>query len=193
MKKLVFCFLCIVGVTMFMGSCKSKQTKEAFNDSIQGTFFGVSFGANEEEVIKKFAGQDLMPNVFISTKETLVFQPLGGKRFTFGGLSWENLNVCLSNDKFYGIIFYNALKDKAEAIISGQTLYESVSAKYQMAKEEPKDTTTYLLYRGKSKNEPEREVIVHVSRYEGMDKTIYYGTFLQYVDEAFETKVNAEL
>ena len=193
MKKLVYCFLCFVGVTMFMDSCKSEQAKEAFNDSIQGTFFGVSFGADKDELVNKFAEKKLIPNMYISTEDFLTFQPIGGQRYTFGGLNWECLNVGLSDGKFYAILFYNTLKDKAEAIQEGQSLLNSISAKYNLAKEEPKDSSTYLIYRGKSKKESEREVAVYVSRYEAVDKTIYYGTFLQYMDGKFEATVSEEL
>ncbi len=193
MKKLVYCFLCFVGVTMFMDSCKSEQTKEAFNDSIQGTFFGVSFGADKDELVNKFAEKKLIPNMYISTEDFLTFQHIGGQRYTFGGLNWECLNVGLSDGKFYAILFYNTLKDKAEAIQEGQSLLNSISAKYNLAKEEPKDSSTYLIYRGKSKKESEREVVFYVSRYEAVDKTIYYGTFLQYIDRKFEAAVSEEL
>ena len=178
---------------MFMSSCKSEHTKEAFNDSIQGTFFGVPFGADKDELVNKFAERNLIPNIYISTEDFLTFQPIGGQRYTFGGLSWECLNVGLSNGKFFGIVFYNSLKDKAEAIQNGKSLLESISAKYKLTKEEPKDSSTYMIYRGKSKKESEREVVVYVSRYEAVDKTIYYGTFLQYVDRKYEAAVSDEL
>ena len=178
---------------MFMSSCKSEHTKEAFNDSIQGTFFGVPFGADKDELVNKFAERNLIPNIYISTEDFLTFQPIGGQRYTFGGLSWECLNVGLSNGKFFGIVFYNSLKDKAEAIQSGKSLLESISAKYNLTKEEPKDSTTYMIYRGKSKKETKREVLFYVSRYEAVDKTIYYGTFLQYVDRKYEAAVSDEL
>ena len=193
MKKLVYCLLCFVGVTMFMDSCKSEQTKEAFNDSIQGTFFGVPFGAEKQELVNKFAEKKLIPDMGISTEDLLSFDPIGGQRFTFGGLTWEHLNVELSDGKFYSILFYNTRKDKTEAIQDGQSLYNTISAKYNLAKEEPEDSTTYLIYRGKSKKESEREVVVYVSRYEAVDKTIYYGTFLQYIDRKFEATVSEEL
>ena len=192
MKKLVYCFLCFVGVTMFMDSCSSGQAKQAFNDSIQGTFFGVPFGAEKQELVNKFAEKNLIPNI-LSTEDFLAFQPIGGQRYTFGGLNWELLNVGLSDGKFYVILFYNTLKDKAEAIHQGQSLYNTISAKYNLAKEEPEDSTTYLIYRGKSKKESKREVVVYVSRYEAVDKTIYYGTFLRYIDRKFEAAVSEEL
>jgi len=200
MRKLIYCFLCFVGVTMFMDSCKSEQAKESFNDSIQGTndsiqgtFFGVPFGAEKQELVNKFAEKKLIPNMYISTEDFLAFQPKGGQSYTFGGLHWECLNVYLSDGKFYSILFYNTLKDKAEAIHEGQSLYNIISAKYNLAKEEPKDSTTYLIYRGKSKKENKREVAVYVIRYEAVDKTICYGTILQYMDGNFEAAVSEEL
>ena len=80
MRKLLFYFLCLVGVTMFMDSCKSKQTKEVFNDSIQGTFFGVPFGADKEELVNKFAERNLTLYPYISTEDFLVFYPFGIRR-----------------------------------------------------------------------------------------------------------------
>ena len=177
-----------------MNSCNMNQPKEAFNDSIQGTFFGVPFGADKEDLVNKFAERDLILHPYLSTEEFLVFYPaFGGQRYSFGGLNWKCLNVGLSNGKFYYILFYNTLKDKAEALQYGQSLLESISAKYKLAKEEPKDSTTYLIYRGKSKKESEREIVVYVSRYEAVDETIYYGTFLLYKDKKYEASVSDEL
>ena len=178
---------------MFMDSCKSEQTKEAFNDSIQGTFFGVPFGADKDELVNKFAEKNLIPDMYISTEDFLTFHPIEGQRYSFGGFDWEGLDVGLSDGKFYEICFYNALKDKAEAIKGGQSLYKTISAKYNLAKEEPKDSTTYLIYRGKSKKEAEREVLVYVIRYESVSNSIYYGTFLEYIDRKFEAAVSEEL
>lgn len=193
MKKLVYCFLCFVGVTMFMDSCKSEQTKEAFNDSIQGTFFGVPFGADKDELVNKFAEKNLILDIDMCTENFLAFNPIGGQSYTFGGMNWEFLDVFLFDGKFYGIRFFSSRKDKAEAIKEGQSLYNTISAKYNLAKEEPKDSTTYLFYRGKSKKESEREVAVYVSRYEAVNETIYYGIFLQYVDRKFKAAVSEEL
>lgn len=193
MKKLVFVCLCLVGFTMFMGSCKSKQPKEAFNDSIQGTFFGVSFGAEKEEIEKKFAEHNLTLLYRLSTEEVLHFGPLVSNRYTFGGMNWENLYVVMSNGNFWQINFYNTFRDKAEAISSGESLVSTVSAKYELVKEEPEDSTIYMIYRGKSKKEPEREVCVYIERYEGVDKTIYYGEFLRYLDRKYKASVSDEL
>ena len=194
MKKVAICLVCMVSAIMFMNSCNMNQPKEAFNDSIQGTFFGVPFGADKEDLVKKFAERDLILYPYLSTEEFLVFYPaFGGQRYSFGGLDWDCLNVGLSNGKFYYIQFYNTLKDKAEAIKYGQSLLKTISAKYKLSKEEPEDSTIYLLYRGKSKKETEREVTVCVSRYEAVDETIYYGTFLQYMDKKYEASVSDEL
>ena len=193
MKKLVFCFVCFALAMLFMNSCNLSKPKEAFNDSIQGTFFGVPFGAKKKELVDKFAEKDLMLNLSISTDEFLAFYPVIGRSYTFGGMNWEILNVWMSNGQFYAIQFYNSLKDKAEAISVGMSLVETISEKYKMAKEEPKDSTTCLIYRGKSKKEKKREVVVHVSRYEAVDKTIYYGTFLQYSDNKYKAPASDEL
>lgn len=194
MKKVTIYLVCMASAIMFMNSCNMNQPKEAFNDSIQGTFFGVPFGADKEDLVKKFAERDLILYPYLSTEEFLVFYPaFGGQRYSFGGLNWKCLNVGLSNGKFYYIQFYNSLKDKAEALEYGQSLLKTISAKYKLSQEEPKDSTTYLLYRGKSKKESEREVTVYVSRYEAVDETVYYGSFLLYIDKKYEASVSDEL
>lgn len=172
---------------------EANETEEAYNDSIQGTFFGVSFGAGREEVIEKFAEKGLRLKTTISTESQLHFDPIHSERYSFGGMSWENLNVSMSNGLFYSIRFYDAFKDKDEAIHSGKSLLSTVSKKYNMTKAEPSDSSTYFLYIGNSREEPRRCVCVYVNRYESISKNIFYGVDLYYVDYEYETEVSDEL
>lgn len=182
MKKIVLFTLVAMTMTV-MNSCK--QT-EALNSNIQDTFFGVSFGAQRDEVIAKFSEHNFKILDY-STKDFLAFVPKEGKYLSFGGMGWERFDVLLSNDKFYRIRFYNTTEDKAEAISRGDYVTIKVSAKYKLVKEEPKDSTTYLLYRGKSRKKLKREVVVSVYRYESVGKDIFFGTSLSYVDNTYNT------
>lgn len=138
--------LCVLIVTLF--SCNSKtDTSTAggnnggdnvvdktttpsiiYNDSIQDTFFGVKFGTDKSELIRKFVSNNLVYNKYLSDDTGLHFTARNGRNYNFGGLSWEMLTVGLSNNRFYYIQFMNAFKDKAAAINSYENLLSTISS-----------------------------------------------------------------
>ena len=196
MKKLLT-LMFLASAMLYMGSCGAKQSgskKDATNtnESIQGAFFGVSFGASKDEVINAFAAHDFYLNTNLSTEEYLPFSYQKSQYFSFGGLAWENVNVFLKNGKFFYIEFYHTFKDKAQAIQRCESNLSTVSQKYNL-KEEPTDSTNYMVFRGKSKKEPNREVIVVAYRYESVGKDIYYTASLIYKDDSYSNYVSDEL
>lgn len=200
--------LCVILITLI--SCKSKpqtgttggnnnvvekeNTPEIiYNDSIQDTFFGVKFGTEKRELIRKFESHNLVYDKYLSDDTTLRFRSRSGRKFNFGGLSWEMLNVCLSNNRFYFIQFMNAFKDKAAAINEYDGLLSTVSSKYEMMEEAPKDSTEYKISRGYSKKDPHHYVVTSVFRYESYRGVIFNGVTLDYFDEDYQSSVSDEL
>ena len=111
MKKLLTLMI-LASAMLYMGSCGAKQSGSKkdttnTNESIQGAFFGVSFGASKDEVLNAFAAHDFYLDTSISTEEYLPFSYQKSKYFSFGGLGWENVNVFLTNGKFYFKPSYN--------------------------------------------------------------------------------------
>ena len=215
MRKLVFCIICLAGVLIMMESCNSKEkkkdsekeelapknkndketkkTEEAYNESIQGTFFGVSFGAGRDEVIEKFTQRGFSMIDNFCTDVDLYFHPANSLKYSFGDMSWHVINVAMSKARFYGIEFYSSFEDKEEAIGYFKTVFSKVSKKYKLAKAKPGDSNTYFVYKGNSRKEPDRCVYVYVSRYEAVGNNIRYGVFLSYYDYAYETELSDEL
>lgn len=197
MKKLLT-LMFLASAMLYMDSCGAKQSgskKDATNtnESIQGTFFGVSFGASKDEVLNAFAAHDFYLDTSVSTEEYLPFSYQKSQYFSFGGLGWEKVNVFLTNGKFSYIEFYHTFKDKAQAIQRCESDLSTVSQKYNLTKEEPTDSTRYMVFTGKSKKEPNREVIVTAYRYESVSKDIYYTASLIYLDDSYSNYVSDEL
>lgn len=200
--------LCVILITLI--SCKSKpqtgttggnnnivekeNTPEIiYNDSIQDTFFGVKFGTEKRELIRKFESHNLVYNQYLSDETNLHFRPRNGRNFNFGGLSWQMLNVCLSNNRFYFIQFMNAFKDKAAAINEYEGLLSTVSSKYEMMEEDPKDSTIFKISRGYSKKDARHYIVTSVFRYESVGRDIFNGVTLDYYDEDYQSSVSDEL
>lgn len=183
----------LASAMLYMGSCGAKKDKTGANESIQGTFFDVSFGASKDEVVSAFAAHNFYLDTSISTEEYLPFSYQKSQYFSFGGLGWEKVNVFLTNGKFNYIEFYQTFKDKAEAIQRCESNLSTVSQKYNLTKEEPTDSTSYMVFTGKSKKEPNREVIVTAYRYESVSKDIYYTASLIYRDDSYSNYVSDEL
>ena len=171
----------------------SKQLEIVYNDSIQKTFFGVSFGAERKEVIQKMSEHHLSFDSYNSTETTLRFSSSQGRVFTFGGMSWEMLDIGLSNSRFYYIRFMNAHNDKAAALQNFDNLLSTVSTKYSMNEITPRDSTEYKKSAGYSKRDPHHEVVIKAYRYESIGKKILNGVSLEYFDTDYKSTVIDEL
>lgn len=201
MKKLLVVFLaaiCMVSCnskskTAVINGVKQATSDTAFNEKIQGVFFDTPFGARKDEVIKNFKAHNLFLNKQTSSDAVLHFFPIGSKFYTFGNMTWEMLDVYLSNGKFYAINFMNYSEDKASAIEEYDDILDAVSAKYDMMEREAEDTTIYRLSTGYTKPHPRRTVTVACYRYESISKTILQGVSLAYFDEQYNNEVSDEL
>jgi hypothetical protein len=193
-----FSFSLIV-LTIILYSCansnkgsnsNSKETQKAridtlYNDSIQGMFFGIPFGANHEVVVKKLREQGFAFNQYNSTETFLRFKPLNHSTFSFGNMEWEFLDIGLANNRFNYIRFMSKNDDKASAIHNFNNVLTSVSEKYQMTEGTPRDSTEYKLYVGYSKTS--KMLWISCFRYESK---VFVS--LEYDDNEF-SKVSSEL
>ncbi|MBQ9585418.1 MAG: hypothetical protein IJR20_05395 [Muribaculaceae bacterium] len=197
-------FFVIAIIAMIIGetACKGTGSKNTssedstkvdtlWNAKVQDTFFDTKFGASKEEVIKNFAKHGFRLDKEYSEKDFLVFYHTPKNRFEFGGMTWENLNVHLANDKFYCIRFYTPTKDKATAISYFKDIAEEVSQKYKLTVIEPEDTTIYGKKRAYCKSG--LRAVVSCFRYESVDKEIFYAATLGYMDENLVENVSDEL
>lgn len=182
----------IIAFTLCIFSCGNNNTKSnnesdksqndtiIYNDNIQDTFFGTSFGASKDTLIQNFNKHKLVINK--STNDWLSFYKYNSQ-IGFGGHNWDHLYVSFSNDKFYSIQFHHAHKDKASALDYYTGLLSSLSSKYNMTEITPSDTTIYKKSIGYSKSN--KRVSISCQRYESVSYDIFQGVYLTYSDLTF--------
>lgn len=180
--------------TKISDGVKEKTQDTVFNEKIQGVFFDTPFGASKEDVIKNFEAHGLNYIKYTSTETLLHFGPRRGKYFSFGNMSWELLDVMMSNDKFFHIRFMSPSEDKATTINAYDNVLSIVSSKYEMMEEVPEDTMVYKIAAGYTKNHPRRVVVVSCFKYESVSRRMLQGFSLEYADERFyNNEVSDEL
>lgn len=181
----------IIAITLCIFSCGNNNTKSdnesdksqndtiIYNDNIQDTFFGTTFGASKDTLIKNFNKHKLVIDKTVSNNDWLSFDKYNSK-ISFGGYNWDYIYVSFSNDKFYSIQFHHAYKDKASALENYSNLLYTISSKYNMTETTPSDTTIYKKSIGYSKSN--KRVIISCERYESIGHQIWQGVYLTYSD-----------
>lgn len=160
-----------------------KTEEMPYNESIQNVFFGVPFGATYEEAYEKLS-QYFWINKKLSTKDRMSLSPKSGGIFSFGGRSWDGLDMSFSNNKFYRIGLYNTYKTKESAMSDYNSLYSVISQKYNMKTIQESDTTIYGRAYGITKTN--QIVGVHCYSCESVGHERWIGVLLEYDDFNFE-------
>ncbi|MBP5481282.1 MAG: hypothetical protein J6Y22_05985 [Paludibacteraceae bacterium] len=160
-----------------------KTEEQPYNESIQNVFFGVPFGATYEEACEKLS-QDFWFNKRVTTKDRLSLNPKKGGKISFGGRSWDLLDMGFSNNRFYTIQLHNTHKTKESAMSEYNSLYSVISRKYNMKTVQESDTTTYGLAYGITKTN--QQVWVQCHSYESVSHERWIGVSLIYADQNFE-------
>lgn len=160
-----------------------KTEEKPYNESIQNVFFGVPFGATYEEAYEKLS-QDFWFDKRVTTKDRLFPYPKSGGKISFGGRSWDCLNMNFSNNRFYNIQLYNTHKTKESAMSAYNSLYSVISRKYNMKTVQGSDTTIYGGAYGITKTN--QYVAVQCYSYESVSHERWIGVFLEYADRNFE-------
>lgn len=164
MKKL---FLLLV-LSLFVFSCdkakegKTEETKipkkiiKGLNDEIQDTFFGVKYGASQDEVIEAFAKENFYPSEFKTDIRLQFFKRDGKygmkqKYFSFGNMEWECIGVHFRNNSFCGIEFLREIDDKEKALTEFDMVLSTVSSKYKMIESNESNIPGVKMYFGFTK------------------------------------------
>ncbi len=110
--KLLFASLC---VCLFIVSCNNSNNK----------VFGLQFGDNQQDVKATLLKQGFQE---VSLVEYI---PLNGKSISFGGHSWDRLNVFYDNNGLLdGIIFEKDYGDKDSALSDYKAIYADFSKQH---------------------------------------------------------------
>ncbi len=187
-------FVLFLITALYLCSCnnnentiKKENTKTSnpikYNKNIQDEFFGVSFGASKDEIIKKFRNNGLIVDYEYTTDNFLTFNKIGSERFSFGGMDWECLNVFLNNHQFYKIDFYTSHKTKESALSDFNNVFSKVSQKYYLYEEPLNDTTILRKYVGRAYNN--QWIMVSCFRYESFSHRQLFGVWLTYGDNTY--------
>lgn len=167
-------------------SCNSNKTtsnKEeldtVWNEKVQDSFYGLRLGttASIEQISKVLEKQGFYFVREYSSDELLHFRLQQSKYFSFGGLSWEILDIRRTNNILTSICFMNTHLDKAESLEHYNNVKNAVETKYRPTVIIPKDTATYAqtIYFGKNAG-----ATISCFRYETVSKKIMIGTTLSY-------------
>lgn len=150
MKKPIY-FLCLLAVILVAScnGCKTDSDSESldtvWNEKIQDTFYGLKLGQSitPDSVDSALYRKGFYKLSTYSTAEDLHFRPSHGVFFSFGGFSWEMLDVSLSDGKLFAIRFMNHSNDKASSLEGYNSIKGAMDNKYSPTIYTPKDTTNY--------------------------------------------------
>lgn len=185
MNKLVLFLGVLLGVCLC--SCSSNKTASnteeldtVWNEKVQNSFYDLKLGApaSVEQIVNSLKKHGFYFIKECSTDESLHFRFLESQYFTFGGLTWEMLDIYREGDVLQAVYFRNSSLDKAESIQNYNYIKDAIENKYLPTSVQPKDTTIYekTLYFGRNNV----GAAVSCYRYETVTKKIMIGTSLSY-------------
>ena len=168
-------------------SCNSNKTtsnKEeldtVWNEKVQNSFYDLKLGTptSVEQIVNSLEKHGFYFIKEYSTDESLHFRFLESQYFTFGGLTWEMLDIYREGDVLQAVYFRNSSLDKAESIQNYNYIKDAIENKYLPTSVQPKDTTIYekTLYFGRNNV----GATISCFRYETVSKEIMISTTLSY-------------
>ena len=185
MNKLVLFFGVLLGICLC--SCSSNKTgsntKEldtVWNEKVQNSFYDLKLGTptSVEQIVNSLEKHGFYFIKEYSTDESLHFRFQESQYFTFGGLTWEMLDIYREGDVLQAVYFRNSSLDKAESIQNYNYIKDAIENKYLPTSVQPKDTTTYAQTRYFGRNNIGATVSCY--RYETVEKKIMISTTLSY-------------
>lgn len=186
MKSKIFILFCLLIEISFI-SCNSNKTASnteeldtVWNEKVQNSFYDLKLGTptSVEQIVNSLEKHGFYFIKEYSTDESLHFRFLESQYFTFGGLTWEMLDIYREGDVLQAVYFRNSSLDKAESIQNYNYIKDAIENKYLPTSVQPKDTTIYekTLYFGRNNV----RAAVSCYRYETVTKKIMIGTELSY-------------
>lgn len=186
MKSKIFILFCLLIEISFIScnSNKAASNKEeldtVWNEKVQNSFYDLKLGTptSVEQIVNSLEKQGFYFIKEYSTDESLHFRFHESQYFTFGGLTWEMLDIYREGDVLQAVYFRNSSLDKAESIQNYNYIKDAIENKYLPTSVQPKDTTIYekTLYFGRNNV----RAAVSCYRYETVTKKIMIGTELSY-------------
>ena len=125
-----------------------------WNDSVQDTFYGATFGDSIPMVKEKLEKNGFRFVSHGSDKESLCFMPKSDRTFNFSNMIWTTLYIQSSRDcKFIGILFLSSFYDKEGALSFYDDLKSYVKYQYALTEVKVTDPPEYAMSYALGKNE----------------------------------------
>lgn len=186
MKSKIFILFCLLIEISFI-SCNSNKTASnteeldtVWNEKVQNSFYDLKLGTptSVEQIVNSLEKQGFYFVKEYSTDELLHFRFRQSQYFTFGGLTWEMLDIYREGDVLQAVFFRNSSLDKTESIQNYNYIKDAIENKYLPTSVQPKDTTIYekTLYFGRNNV----GATISCFRYETVSKKIMISTTLSY-------------
>ena len=137
MKNKIFVIFCLL-LAIGMNSCGNKQTTSGkdkldtvWNERVQDTFYGLVLGkeASVDKIVTTLESHGFYWTKQYSTDELLHFRSRQSQYFSFGGLSWQMLDVERTNNILSAVRFMNSGLDKAAALSTYKNIKIAMEAK----------------------------------------------------------------
>lgn len=197
--KSIFLCLSIVVCLLANFSCGNhsktenakKEVDTIWNEKVQDTFFGATFGDSVPKVIDQLSANGFYLVKDVSSESLLHFSARQGRFFTFGNMTWEMLDIGAKNGIFNYIRFVNASEDKASALSAYNSLKNTIAAKYDLTEPTIQDTTLYAASSIFGKNQTRAQVSCY--RYETINNNIMIAVSLDYWSNKPFTSVSDDL
>lgn len=151
MKSKIFILFCLLIEISFI-SCNSNKTASnteeldtVWNEKVQNSFYDLKLGTptSVEQIVNSLEKHGFYFIKEYSTDESLHFRFHESQYFTFGGLTWEMLDIYREGDVLQAVYFRNSSLDKAESIQNYNYIKDAIENKYLPTSVQPKDTTIY--------------------------------------------------
>ena len=161
MKNIAFRLSALVIILFVLCLCYRHSKMESrrqlgdtiWNDSVQDTFYGATFGDSIPMVKEKLEKNGFRFVSHGSDNESLCFMPKSDRTFNFSNMIWTTLYIQSSRDcKFIGILFLSSFYDKEGALFFYDDLKSYVKYQYALTEVKVTDPTEYAMSYALGKN-----------------------------------------
>lgn len=181
------------------GSEEAQKVDTIWNEKIQDTFFGVKFGAPRQEVIDSLTAHGFTMDTDYSDNKNFIHFVPPTNHYSFGGLTFEHLNVYFNNDKFESIEFYDCCGEiknkqaKNEAIANAENYANALDGKYKLTKTKIKEEDSTSVYYRRAVFAKNGTIKVCANKGKSIGGDEYYYSNLLYVSKSVSEEPNKEL
>ena len=165
-----------------LNSSDEKKLDTLWNEDVQNSFFGISFGASQGEAKESLKRNRLLVQEI--NDNCIQCFPVMSDQISYGGISWEYFFAHFCNGKLYMVVFQSAFSEKEEAIEQYTYARKQMSAKYKVMDVPLRDSTEIARSGIYSKTSRKAGIVCDAGYSD--NHVFYYYTELVYVDKEYD-------